>query len=648
LKLLSLLILFIAFLATGCVGTVQESAESYTGVNDAPKIPMDFTGIATATAISDTRIEVFFYPATGGSGKYTYDIIVGSAPYPISIPSDVLKPDYRGTLKYTITGLSRLTSYQVKVEVRDNATNIQSNSQQVRTATTFDNQVADFQGISSAYNMPGQDGKDSIKIRWTPAKTSGGLTKKDWDPKSYEVILVDSEKLTPNDMDVPYTNTDGRWVFSFIHDDTVNEYVVRGLPSETKFYVRMRAIHEASVDDVFNLKRRSELNTNYVLISTLSASLADITFPSDAFALALAPGPQGLNAIMASWKAATGVFDHYRLYYSLAGGGASSGVLPANCLSPLLSAPGETIFCKKVDFSTVGTPITGLNPYSNYEVVLVLCATSQCDVSERILSPVRTITTDPNIPAFNGVRGDPLEAQSLDDIGALYLLFDPPNFSLGYFDGLVLKMRRTLDGTDTEVEITSSSYPVSHENFNFLTENRVKVKGIDYLETDPYCFTLYPYKWDADGVTRKDMPNNIWKCAQPRAKSPTVIQFPGLKTGATEDDSVTLNWDTPSGGMFTHYELFWRKQSGAVFSWGDAVSQAGNSFNYTNYGRVLIDSDQTTITMAGFTDGEYYFGMLTYFTYVSNTGTVILRSETNGSFKKCKIDSTATDPITCI
>lgn len=634
--------LFIFFLVSlvlgGCVGTVQNASQGFTNVVDPPQTRLEFAGAATATAISDSRIEVFFFPANGGSGKYTYDLLVGSSPYPISIPSDVLTPDYRGLLRVTLTGLTRLTTYQVKVEVRD-TNNGQSNSQIVKSVTTYDNQECDYDGISSAYNMSGQDGKDSIRVRWTPARTSGGITKQTWDPKLYEIIAVDANRLTPGDMDVSSNGiAEGRWVFQLNHDDAVNEYVMRGLPTATKFYVRMRAIHEGSIDDVYDPKKRSEQNTKYLTISTLSGSLADLTFQPDSFAVSLAPGEQGLYAITGSWTAASGVFDHFRLYYSKDGAGAAAGNLPSLCLTPIQSAVSATVFCKKVDFNQASSPITGLAPYTGYEVVLILCQTTECDVSERITSPARMIITDPNSPAFNGIR-DLVMAQSLNEIGSLQLKFDPPNFTQGYFDGLLIKMRRTTDGSDAEVNITEVTSPVSNGPYNFLADNTATVTGIDYLSDSPYCFTIYPFKYESDGITKRETPNNIWKCVQPQVIAPTVDQFPGLASARTTDSTITVNWGTPSSGVYASYELFWRKLS-TQFSWGDAISQAANNFDYTNYGRRIVSQDDLSATVDNLPNGSYVFGIVTYYSYVTDNGIVTLRSETNGGLYTCHVNNT--------
>ncbi|MGE3609940.1 MAG: hypothetical protein AB7I27_10175 [Bacteriovoracaceae bacterium] len=646
LKYSPLLLLFILIpLFSGCVGTVQDTAQSYTQVADSTGSAITFNGIQNASAVSDTRIEVFFYPASGGSGKYTYDITISGYTAPISVTSETLSADYRGLLKYTISGLTRLTTYQIKIDARDSSTDATSNSQVVKTVVTFENKVCDFGGISTASNLPGQNGKDSIKIRWTPARISGQPTEQDWDPRSYEAIFVEAEKLTPNDMDEEsYGPTQGRYVFRFNHSNTANEYIARGLPSNTRFYIRMRAIHAGSVTDVYNPGKRSELNTNYITISTLSDSLADINFQPDSFALTLAAGSQGLNAITASWAVATGVFDHYRLYYSMENGGVAAGNLPALCLSPLVSDPAATVFCKKVDSTLNSAAITGLTPYTTYEVVLVLCQTSDCGSSERLTASVKTITTDPTSPTFDGLS-EVVSATSLADLGTVKLKFAPPNFTQGYFDGLIIQMRRTKDGSDTPVEITESSTTVYNDSYNFLTSNEVKINGIDYLSNTPYYFTLYPYKWSSDGLTRREFPNNVWLEFIPEIKAPTNLEFLGLRSGNTYLDQVTLNWTSPEQGVYAEYELFWRKSS-LSFSWGDAIAQTG-AFNYTNYGRQIINSSATSITLNGFADGDYAFGIITHYTYVTDDGVVTLRSETNSNILKCTIDYALADTVDC-
>src|SRR5690606_13880279 len=224
--------------------------------------------------------------------------------------------------------------------------------------------LADFDGVVSASNMPGQDGKDSLLIRYTPARSSGALVPESWDPASYVLVIVDAERLTPADMDEDFTTAQGRWVFQWIHnkDNPTNEYVAKGLLPKRKYYVRMRALHKDSVQDILNPYKRSELNTRYVEISTLSDDLLDIDFNPNSLALTLPTGALGLNTFQANWTQASGVFDHFRLYYGKKGANLA-GALPDLCTSQQ-SDPTGPIYCKSVDYLSTATQITGLDPYS--------------------------------------------------------------------------------------------------------------------------------------------------------------------------------------------------------------------------------------------------------------------------------------------
>lgn len=165
--------------------------------------------------------------------------------------------------------------------------------------------------------------------------------------------------------------------------------------------------------------------------------------------------------------------------------------------------------------------------------------------------------------------------------------------------------------------------------------------------SEPYCFNLYPFKWDSTGLIRREEPNNIWRCTQPLIEAPSTQEFPGLKTGTNIADRVSLTWLPPTGGIFANYELFWKKMTPG-FNWGEAISEAAVNYNYTNYGRLLIDDDQTSITIDGFASGEYTFGILTYYNYVAEDGIITLRSETNTGIFRCVFDNASPDEFDCV
>jgi len=644
---LLLLTLILSTLNFGCVGTVAESGNPYTESNVANDIPLNFFGIHMAQAISDTRVELFFYPATGGSGKYTYDVQVGNEVTPRSYSSDTLTPDYQGRLKVTIKNLDRLSPYQFKIEVRDEGRAQQSNSGVVKNVVTFQNEVAKFDGIQSISNLPGQDGKDSLRIRWNPADIDTGLVPKDWEPASYEIVVLDSLKFLPSDFDVIAGPAQGRWVYNISHHDDLLETVIQGLPSKTKFYIRMRALHLKSIDSQFDPKLRSEQNSNYITISTLSGSLSDLIYDPNQFALSLTPGMQGLNSVNASWQQAQGVFDHFRLYYWKKNPLSPTPTLPDNCLNPSLAPPTTTVFCKKVNYNLSLTAITGLEAYTEYSVALVLCATSSCSSSgDRMISPIRSIITDPSTASFTGIN-EVVPATKLSEIGSVTISYNFPNFTNGYFDGLILKVRRSDDDSTASEEVLESGEATSelyHLPYDIFTDNKITVKGLDYLAAEPYCFTLYSYKWNNDYTQKIEFPNEIWKCPNLTITGPTDSEFPGLESATTYGDTITFNWKTPLKGIFSHYELYWT-HTNIIFNWGDAIAQVTNN-NLANYDRKIMQAtanapnELNSVTLNLFATGTFKFGMITHYKYITPSGSFELRSETNANVLTCNVNNT--------
>lgn len=631
------------FFLASCVGTVVETSSNITDIGSDYTPVIHFDGIHSVVGISDTKIEIFFYPASGGSGKYIYDIYRGNNPTPTSIPSDILTPDYRGLLRHTVIGLEQLNTYTFNIQVRDQLTNGKSTNNQVKSATTFNNRVADFLGISSASNMPGQDGKDSILVRFTPAPHSGSLSDEEWDPKSYELVIVDADRLTPADMDTDFTTSQGRWVFKWDYDkdNSINQYVAKGLLPKKKYYVRVRVIHRASVDDIYRPNLKGEMNTKYVEITTLSDELADIQFDSSSFFVSILSGGLGLNTIRATWNKVEGVFDHFRLYYSKKGGGVTGGSLPELCLTETQSLPSETIYCKKSHYTATSTQITGLLPYTEYDFVLVVCQTTECLPHQRIVSSPKSVTTDP-ATIFNGIS---LIETSTHIEGSEMIIahYEDPNVIGGYFDGLILKMRRTLDGSDAEIEITENSTPVYHRPFDPMNTTEIEIQGIDYLTDQPYCFRLYPYKWNDTMTERREIANENWKCFIPKIEPPSASSFPGLEAGSTQREYVTLRWPEPSQGFYTNYVVFMRP--GNVFNWGDAMAAFAGVDN--GYDFWMIDGSDLTTTISGLPSGQYIFGILTYHLYISDTEIVEKWSDTNTKFLKCTVDNSSTVNVDC-
>jgi hypothetical protein len=101
-------------------------------------------GVQSLVPISHDKMEVYFYPATGGTEKYSYKIFYGGNPIPAVTSSDVLNTDYRGILKYTLHGLDPSKEYIIRIDVEDQITSKYTKTSNSLSAKTFSNKVAEF------------------------------------------------------------------------------------------------------------------------------------------------------------------------------------------------------------------------------------------------------------------------------------------------------------------------------------------------------------------------------------------------------------------------------------------------------------------------------------------------------------------------
>lgn len=107
-------------LNVSCVGEIEDAAKDSTLTSVYNPGGVFFSGLHSLKAISHNRIEVYFYPAQGGCEKYNYIIHYANAS--VTVPSDVLTPDYRGLLMHTLTGLDQAYSYTIRMDDEDQET----------------------------------------------------------------------------------------------------------------------------------------------------------------------------------------------------------------------------------------------------------------------------------------------------------------------------------------------------------------------------------------------------------------------------------------------------------------------------------------------------------------------------------------------
>ena len=437
-----------------------------------------------------------------------------------------------------------------------------------------------------------------------------------------------------------FGTADGRFVYQVNFDESINEYVARGLTADTRFYVRVRALHEASIDDIFNPNLRGERNTNYREISTLSDDLAALNFDPSTFSLANRPGEEGLTAVTATWSQVTGVFDHFRLYYGKSSESVQSGA-PATCLSPSQASGG--IYCKKLGFTEVSTIVSGLDPRQEYKFVLFVCQSPTCLSGQRVESDEELISTIPALASFAGIASVS-KPKSLDTINEAYLNLNEIDFDTGYFDGLIIKMGRTLDQSDLPVTIERDSGTVRFLDFDHTSVNKITVTGVDYLSDQPYCFSVHPFTYnDETATTFTEYPNNIYECALPGIDGPAINQFPGVGNALADGDLnlIQVTWSEPTGGIYSHYEVFWKKLD-TNFNFLNAIQETTVDYDFSNYGRALVEDDELSYYITNLADGNYAIGVLTWYAYIADNGAQEVRSEQNTNIIFCTIQDGVT------
>jgi len=637
----------ICIFAFGCVGTIQEASKDKTLTQKVGKPELIFAGAQTLTSISHNKIEVYFYPASGGSGKYTYKIYYGGEPVPQVTSSDILNTDYRGLLRFTLTGLESARDYIIRVDVEDQINGKETITNTSLKVRTFSNKVSDFYGISEVSNLSGVDGIDSLKVRWIHAECFDPLRcDQGSDPERYEIIILDrtNKGLTPVDFNNANLNaSDGRIVKTVNFDSSINSTIVRGLRGKTDYYIVVRSIHRDSAEDIGNPQLRGELNNSYLEMKTLDDDLASIVFDTSSLLLTKLPGENGKNSLKAEWTAGVGVFDHYRLFYVSDLTNLSAANIPSNCQATFM--PGDdartTVLCKKISFSESSVVTTDLLKETNYQYILVLCQNVECTSGNRIIADKKELSTSLERPEFGGIN-EIKEASDINDLNFLTILFSGVDTDENYIDGYVVEYKDTANPSQPALyEVLSSDDPglnpgdLFFEPFNENQATAFRIGGVEYYSGKVYCFRMYPFVYNSDG-DRVVYENDNWVCkSSPEYQEPKENDFKGLRSTITQGDQVTLRWDIPFDGLFEEYEVYYVDNSSGVDLFGSVpVDLDGGSSS--SYGRFIIMPGQTELTLSGFQNGDSYkFGILTNF----NSSQGKLRSEENSNVISCNFST---------
>ena len=570
-------------------------------------------------SIADTKIEVFFYPATIEPKNVTYLISYDGLSEPIAIPGTTLTTNYKGLLKYTVTGLNINSNYTFNVQAKDIDGNI-STSTAVFTASTFDNITADFSGIGSIRNLSGEDGRTSLRVEWPSAKILGNtFYPNEIDPNQYEITVLNAENLTPNAFDDDFFGEPNRKIF-YVAGSKVS-HQINGLAQGTKYFIRVRAIHEGFLDYGADIDYLREENSNYLLGQTLSDDASNIEVDLSSFSLDIL----SLNSAALSWAGAEGPVVEYRIYYR----NVDDGGLPWSSFrtsrSEVCDGPDSNYpewSCKRLEYTETDTKLADMESLADYDVYPVICLTSSCAYADSLEYENQSpYTMYPGIASFSGVT-------SIDQpkyyfaVNEVYLNYSAPEFSTGALDGLLVEAKARTE-EDGPVYDTILNHPtatntsnLSVDNFDYQTDTVIAVSGVSTSASEQYCFSIIPYIFN-EGVVQLSRDGEVTQCITPSISLPSELEFEGINFSTTIPDQATnkvdLNWTAPEGGVYDKFRIFIRDATGGeAFNFEDAVLP-GN----TDYVMVEVPYGTTSYSFPFLPDGIYKIGILPYY---SNTG----------------------------
>lgn len=645
-KLLSIaLIITTLFVVTACVGKVKDTTPVKTIANTEKENSVtSYIGIISAKAISNSKIEVFFPPIDGDTDKISYIISYDRQSNPVYVDATTMKPDYRGILKYTITGLNSDTSYVFNVQAKNNSNGKVSANSLKFSATTFANITANFYGVSEVRNLSGSQGLNGIEVLWPEAQILGSdISRNTLDPIEYKITVIDAAFLNPGNINDATFSEPQRKVISVA--GSKRSMVVNGLKPATKYYVQVRCIHYGFSLNSSNSAYKVEENSNYQEISTYSDDLANLNFKNNSFYLTWPPGIGGLSTLLGNWEAPIGNFDHYRIYYAITGTVnlntfLNSQEVDALCLDEEVS--DSRVSCQETNFASTNAYIAGLIPNTSYDVILAVCITGDCAKSKRVISQLKTKITTPPVVSFQGIST--IETSTdINELNTLTLKYSPIDFTTGNIAGLLVDYYGNSESNASPKTINDPSIVnntgLTVDSFDYrateIADTQIIVRGINTAIVDKQCFLVYPFSYNNDGSKNLYLNLTSPVCIIPNLKAPTATEFPGLTISNTDTPCqksahrIDINWTAPTKGIFSKYEIFYTN-SLLPFNF----TQALNYLSGNGYQRVQVDKSITTYSITNLETGptvNYQVGILTYY----NSANGPLRSDFNASIINC-------------
>lgn len=615
-------ILCIVLITISCVGTIEDENPISTKGAGTSKEPTYFDGVYKVVPISDEKAEVYFFPANELASEITYVVSYDGLKVPHTFAGELLSPDYRGLLSVTISGLQPNTTYSFTVQTEKTDGTV-SYSDKVESATTFSNVTADFVGISNVANLAGVSGKNSLMVSWTAAYREGSVIfPREPDPVNYEITLLNANEATPSAFDDESLSDTARKVV--LAQGTKISHTVNGLTPNTKYYIRVRAIHQGYIDNAGDVTYKKEENNKYIEFATLGGA-ESLNFEADSLGINPLPGAAGKNGFFINWGVVAGAFDHYRLYYKKTSDLSDWNTYIGTRNTTCNGLEGGVWNCQRIDYEASSFTLTDLDSFTEYDMYLVICPEASCATDVSLFTTTNPYKTVPEIIKYSGIQAiDP--PRYFYSLNEMYIKIPSIDISQGYLDGLLVELKQRPEGPSRLNDVilnhpNGTVTDITVKPFDYLVDREIVVTGLDPETIYDYCFSVFPYYID-NGTLVEVRENATQMCQFLTAFPPTVGEFNGPIAANATNSIVSLSWQAPTKGIYDKYRAIIRTD-GAPFSLSAAIDHIRNNPGQTLYVMQEVDYLALGTIFTGVPSGTYYMGVWTYFTdsdsYSSNT-----------------------------
>lgn len=601
---------------SSCVGTIDEAKKLDQTTVESSTSEIVFSGPLFSKVISHQKIEAYFKPASGGSGKgFVYRIYINGASTPAAtLVGATATTNSEGYLYKTISGLTKSTTYAITAKAYDLGQMAEDTNSAVIYATTLENPVPVFEGVLALNPLDGSAGETTLHAKWSEALAGDSAT----DP------LDGTDPYAIGGYRVYLGNSDSNLILNTsLTGSTVTSYDIKGLAPGTKYCVRVRSFSQGSE----NVASAEETNSKVLCAKTNTS--APIAFSG----LTTAKAPltsSGFYQINLTWSPASGSFDRYTILLST-NPTHLLGFTPAE----ISTYKFQDIILSDANTNPTNVTLNGLTPYTNYYVAMIACNDANCSsFSSNGLTNVKSVYTIPTVAEFDSNFIPILSSPDTDEAdSSLYLDYEFPNKNEGYYDdsnGLRIYQ------TDMAGNISESNRLYEYDGtgpgwtIEPSTTTQTQIKGLSNGQT--YYFIIKSVLTDPRKSSGYQYSSNL-NVASARVGR-VIPDFTGIASCVSESPTtVKVKWNLPSKGTFNYFEVF------ALDATSASVTTGENFFKqaYTQVDSGITDLAEYDYTQAAKTASAvtvtdlipattYKIGVKTYF-YSSSTA----KSERDGN-----------------